>query len=181
MSLLLALILSATAPRQRAVLIYPRERAWFRRAFYNAHQRELQRELQKRYVVELHDQIATDDALLSIDVRGANLLILSAHGAPTAMSFNGRKAKTLDESDQARLQAFLSQLAPDATIILQSCYTGLRFARMVKQAAGPRRRVIAAKGEIPRDGVVITSLAPVDVKITCRDDHGNPWDCKVKL
>jgi hypothetical protein len=183
MSLLIALMLSAmtAAPRERAVLIYPRERAWFRRAFYNNHQKELQRELEKRFTVEVHDQVATDDALLAIDIRGANLLVLSAHGCPYAMSFNGRHRRTLDESDQMRLEAFLSQLAPDATIILQSCYTGLGFARMVKKAAGPGRRVIAAEGEIPRDGVVITSIRPVDVAITCRDDHGRPWDCKVRL
>jgi hypothetical protein len=183
MSLLIALMLSAmtTAPRERAVLIYPRERAWFRRAFYNRHQKDLQRELQKRFAVEVHDQVATDDALFAVDIRGANLLVLSAHGCPYAMSFSGRQQRTLDETHQARLKAFLSQLAPDATIILQSCYTGLGFARIVKKAAGPGRRVIAAEGEIPRDGVMITSLAPVDVAITCRDNHGRPWNCKIRL
>ena len=183
MSLLVALMFSAmtTAPRERAVLIYPRERAWFRRAFYNRHQKALQRELQERFAVEVYDQVATDEALFAIDVRGANLLVLSGHGCPYAISLNGRHGLTLDESDQARLKAFLSQLAPDATIILQSCYTGLGFARIVKRAAGPGRRVIAADGQIPRDGVVITSLAPIDVAITCRDDHGRPWNCKVRL
>lgn len=183
MSLLIALMLSAmtTAPHERAVLVYPRERAWFRRAFYNQHQKKLQQELQKRFAIEVHDQVATDEVLFAIDVRGANLLVLSAHGCPYAMSFNGRHHRTLDESNQARLKAFLSQLAPDATIILQSCYTGLGFARIVKKAAGPGRRVIAAEGKIPRNGVAITSLAPVDVAITCRDDHGRPWDCKVRL
>ena len=183
MSILVALMVAAmtTAPRERAVLIYPRERAWFRRAFYNRHQKELQQELQKRFAVEVHDQISSDRALFSIDVRGANLLVLSGHGCPYAMSFNGRHDRTLDESDQARLKAFLSQLAPDATIILQSCYTGLGFARIVKKAAGPGRRVIAAEGEIPRDGVVITSIQPLDVAITCRDGRGRPWDCKVRL
>jgi hypothetical protein len=171
----------ATAPRERAVMIYPRERVWFHRAFYNRHQHELQRELQKRYVVEVHDQVATEAALFAIDVRGAKLLVLSAHGGPYAMSFNGRGSRTVDASDQARLAAFFSQLAPDATIILQSCYTGLGFARIVKRAAGPDRRVIAAEGEIPRDGVAITSLAPIDVAITCRDDRGRMWNCKIGL
>ena len=171
----------AAAPRERAVMIYPRERVWFKRAFYNRHQRELQRELQKRYAVEVHDQIATEAALFAVDVGGAKLLVLSAHGGPYAMSFNGRGSRTVDASDQARLTAFFSQLAPDATIILQSCYTGLGFARIVKRAAGPNRRVIAAEGEIPLDGVVITSLAPIDVAITCRDEHRHLWDCKVRL
>jgi hypothetical protein len=171
----------ASAPRERAVMIYPREHVWFRRAFYNNHQRELQKELQRRYAIEVHEQVATDAALFAIDIRGAKLLVLSAHGGPHAMSFNGRGHRTVDGADQARLTAFFAQLAPDATIILQSCYTGLGFARIVKKAAGPNRRVIAAQGEIPRDGVVITSLAPLDVAITCRDGHGEPWDCKVRL
>src|SRR3979409_1922370 len=115
----------AAAPRERAVMIYPRERVWVRRAFYNPQQHHLQRERQKRYAVEVHDQVATDAALFAIDIRGAKLLVLSAHGGPYAMSFNGRRSRTVDTSDQARLTAFFSQLAPDATIILQSCYTGL--------------------------------------------------------
>ncbi len=179
--LLLVAWMVANAPRERAVLIYPRERVWFRRAFYNRHQRELQRELRKRYALEVHEQVATDDALFAIDVRGANLLILSAHGCPYAMSFSGQHQRTIDASKQAQLQAFLSQLAPDATIILQSCYTGLGFARIVKKAAGPHRHVIAAEGEVPRDGVVITSIAPLDMAITCRDKHGRAWNCKIGL
>jgi hypothetical protein len=173
--------LFATAPRERAVMVYPHERPWFRRAFYSRHQDELKQQLRRRYDVEIHDQVATAADLFAIDVRGAKVLVLSAHGGPFAMSFDGRHARTLDASDQARLAAFLSQLAPDATIILQSCYTGLGFARIVKQAAGPGRHVIAAQGEIPRDGMEITSLAPIDVAITCRDTHGDPWDCKVRL
>ena len=173
--------LLAAAPRERAVMIYPREHVWFRRAFYNRHQHKLQEQLQKRYVVEVHDQIATEKALFAVDIRGAKLLVLSAHGGPYAMSFNGRGSRTVDEADQARLTAFLSQLAPDATIILQSCYTGLGFARTVKKAAGPNRHVIAAEGEIPLDGVEITSLVPIDVAIKCRDGHGHLWDCKVGL
>ena len=179
--LVLAAWLLVSALRERAVLIYPRERVWFRRAFHTSHQRELQRQLRLRYAVEVHDQVATDDALFAIDIRGAKLLVLSAHGGPHAMSFNGRRQRTVDAADQARLTAFFEQLAPDATIILQSCYTGLGFAGIVKKAAGPNRHVIAADGEIPRDGVVITSVAPLDVAITCRDERGRPWDCKVRL
>src|SRR5258708_31135798 len=171
----------AAAPRERAVMIYPREHAWFRRAFYNRHQHELQRLLQKQYAVEVHDQVATEGELFAVDIRGAKLLVLSAHGGPYAMSFSGRGERTVDETDQTRLALFFSQLAPDATIILQSCYTGLGFARIVKKAAGPSPRVIAAEGEIPRDGVVITSLTPIDVAITCRDDRGQMWDCKIGL
>ena len=136
---LLAAWMLVSAPRERAVLIYPRERVWFRRAFHTSHQRDLQRQLQQRYAVEVHDQVATDDQLFAIDIRGAKLLVLSAHGCPYGMSFNGKHQRTLDGSDQARLSAFFSQLAPDATIILQSCYTGLGFARTVKKAAGPNR------------------------------------------
>jgi len=173
--------LLAAAPRERAVMIYPREHVWVHRAFYNRHQRELQQELRQRYAVEIHEQVATEEELFAIDIRGARLLVLSAHGGPYAMSFDGRRKRTVDASDQMRLALFFSQLAPDATIILQSCYTGLGFARVVKKAAGPSRHVIAAEGEIPTDGVAITSLAPLDVAITCRDDRGQMWDCKVGL
>jgi hypothetical protein len=176
MSLLLALILYA-APSERAVLIYPREHAWLRRIFYTSHQRVLQRELQKRFAVDVHDQVGTADALFNTDVRGAKLLVLSGHGSPFALSLQGRGDRTLDASQFARLKAFLSQLAPDATIVLQSCDTGLGFAWIVKRAAGPNRRVIAAKGEIPPDGLQITSLLPLDVTITCEGG----WDCTLRL
>jgi hypothetical protein len=100
------------APRERAVMIYPRERVWFRRAFYNRHQHELQQELQRRYAVEVHDQVATEAALFAIDIRGAKLLVLSAHGGPYAMSFNGRGRVTVDASDQARLTDFFRSSRP---------------------------------------------------------------------
>ena len=176
MMLLLALLLHAV-PRERAVLVYPREHAWFRRLFYNAHQRQLQHQLEKRYAVEVHDQVGNAAALFDIDVRGVDLLVLSGHGSPYAMSLDKRGERTLDSRQFERLQAFLSQLAPDATIILQSCDTGLGFAWIVKRAAGPNRRVIAAEGEIPRDGLQITSIAPLDVTITCDDGR----DCTLRL
>ena len=176
MSLLLALILYA-APHERAVLIYPHERVWFRRVFYTRHQRALQRELQKRFVVDVHEQVGTAGDLFSIDVRGAKLLVLSGHGSPFALSLQGRGERTLDASQFARLKTFLSQLAPDGTIILQSCDTGLGFAWIVKRAAGANRRVIAANGDIPPDGLQITSLAPLNVTITCEGG----WDCTLRL
>ena len=175
MLLLLALLFSA--PRERAVLIYPREHAWFHRLFYNAHQRALCRELEKRYALDVHEQIGTADALFSIDVRDAKVLVLSGHGSAFAMSLRGRGERTLDVTQIERLRTFLSQLAPDATIILQSCDTGLGFAWIVKRAAGPNRHVIAANGEIPRDGLRITSLLPLDVTITCEDGR----DCTLRL
>ena len=175
MLLLVGLMLAA--PRDRAVFVYPHEHVWFRRIFYNAHQRQLQRELEKQFEVEVHEQVGTADALFNIDVRGAKLLVLSGHGCPFAMSLSGRDERTLDESKFEHLRSFLSQLAPDATIILQSCDTGLGFAWIVKQAAGPNRRVIAADGDIPRDGLRITSLAPLDVTITCTGSR----DCTVRL
>jgi hypothetical protein len=175
MVLLIALLLAA--PRDRAVLVYPREHVWLRRVFYNAHQRQIRRELEKRFDVDVHEQVGTADALFDIDVRGAKLLVLSGHGCPFALSLSGRDERTLDASKFERLRAFLSQLAPDATIVLQSCDTGLGFAWIVKQAAGPNRRVIAAEGDIPRDGLRITSLAPLDVTITCEDGR----DCKLSL
>ena len=167
----------AGAPRERAVLIYPHERVWIRRVFYNAHQKELQRELKKRFDVDVHEQVGTADEFFNVNIRGANLLVLSGHGCPYAISLQGRHDRTLDASQFARLQAFLGQLAPDATIILQSCDTGLGFAWIVKRAAGPNRRVIAAKGDIPRDGLQITSLLPLDVTITCKGG----WDCTLRL
>ena len=175
MLLLLALLFAA--PRERAVLVYPREHLWFHRLFYNAHQQQLQRELEKRYDVDLHEQVGTVDALFNIDVRGAKVLVLSGHGSPFAMSLHGRGERTLDVTQLDRLRGFLSQLAPDATIVLQSCDTGLGFAWVVKRAAGPNRRVIAAGGEIPRDGLRITSLLPLDVTITCEDGS----DCTLRL
>src|SRR5260370_32492638 len=93
----------AAAPRERAVMIYPREHVWFRRAFYNRHQHHLQRELQKRYVVEVHDQIATETPLFSIDIPGAKLLVLSAHGGPYAISFNCLGNHTVHASHQTRI------------------------------------------------------------------------------
>ena len=175
MVLILALLLSA--PRERAVLVYPREHVWFRRVFHTPHQRQLRSELERRYDVDVHDQVGSADALFSVDVRGARLLILSGHGGPFAMSMNGRGERTLDSQQFDRLRTFLAQLAPDATIILQSCDTGLGFAWIVKRAAGPARHVIAADGEVPRDGLRITSLAPLNVTMTCEDGR----DCTVRL
>ncbi len=176
MLLFIALML-AGAPRERAVLIYPRERAWFRRVFYTAHQRNLQRELRKQFDLDVHENVGTADELFRTEIRGANLLVLSGHGCPFALSLGGREERTLDASQFARLQTFLSQLAPDATIILQSCDTGLGFAWVVKRAAGPNRRVIAANGDIPRDGLKITSLQPLNVTIMCEGE----WDCTLRL
>jgi hypothetical protein len=181
---LAALLLAFPVPheRERAVLVYPRERWSLRPVFYTPHQRQLVRELSSRYAVELHEQVATDDALFSIDVTGAKLLVLSGHGDPFSMYFASRKARTLDASDRARLEAFFSRLDPNATIVLQSCHTGRGFAHLVKDAAGPTRHVIAARGEVPPDGVSITALpatAP-DVRMTCRDRAHN-WDCTVRL
>ena len=166
--------------RDRAVLIYPRERPWFRRVFYTSHQRELRARLEAQYDVELHEQVANDGQLFDIDVDGARLLVLSAHGDPFSMHFAGRKSRTLDASDRARLAAFFDRLDPFATIDLQSCHTGRGFAHVVKEAAGPTRRVIAARGEVPWDGMRITSVTPFDVAIEC-DEGGRRWDCTVQL
>src|SRR5687767_6776264 len=49
--LLLAVMLLApfAEARERAVLIYPKERSWFRRIFYTSHQRELRARISARY------------------------------------------------------------------------------------------------------------------------------------
>jgi len=161
------------------VLIYPREHALFHPLFYTPHQRELRDELRASYDVEVHEQIATADELFAIDVRGASLLVISGHGNPFAISLSGRDDRTLDSRQRERLAAFLGTLAPNATIVLQSCDAGRGFAWLVKELAGPSRRVIAAKGTIPRDGLRI-AVAPLDVTITCRDDDRD-WDCKLAL
>jgi hypothetical protein len=96
------------------------------------------------------------------------------------MYFAGRKSRTLDSTDRARLARFFDRLDPFATIVLQSCHTGRGFAHVVKEAAGPTRRVIAARGEIPWNGLRITSLAPFDATIRC-DDGGRRWDCTLRL
>ena len=166
--------------RERAVLIYPRERSWFRRVFYTSHQRAVRARLAAQYDVELHEQVSSDRQLFDIDVAGAELLVLSAHGDPFAMHFGGRRSRTLDASDRARLAAFFDRLDPFATIVLQSCHTGRGFAHVVKEAAGPTRRVIAARGEVPWDGLRITSVAPLDVAIDCNDGDRR-WDCTVQL
>lgn len=177
----LFLLASAVAEaRERAVLIYPRERSLFRRVFYTSHQNRLRAQIAKRYDTEVHEQIATDDALFSVDVDGARLLLLSGHGDPFSMYFADRKKPTLDATDRARLAAFLDRLDPHATIVLQSCHTGRGFAHLVKEAAGPNRRVIAARGEIPWNGLRITSMAPFDATIRCRDGR-RAWDCTVRL
>ena len=122
--LLLLSALSAEA-QDRAVLIYPKERSWFRRVFYTQHQRVLLQQLRIRYALEIHQQVDTADKLLNIDVRGARLLILSAHGDSFAMFLGGDRRRSLDANDVTRLRTFFSALHPDATIILQSCETGL--------------------------------------------------------
>jgi hypothetical protein len=176
------LLLSAFAAEaaERAVLIYPKERPWFRRVFYTSHQRVLRAQLRERYQLDVHKQIATDDDLLRIDVTGARLLVISGHGDPFAMFLGANDRRTLDWHDLARLRNFFARLDAEATIVLQSCHTGRGFAWAVKEAAGPRRRVIAAKGVIPPDGLAITSLDPLEVRITCRGQRG-PWDCTIRL
>ena|SRR5215212_7428905 len=181
---LIALFVLCAAPlayaRDRAVLIYPRERALFRRVFYTPHQSALRRRLAKTYDVTVHKQIATDDQFFAIDIDGAKLLVISGHGDAFSISLNGRDARTLDFHDVRRLESFFSRLDPYATIVLQSCDTGRGFAHLVKQAAGPTRRVIAANGEIPWNGMRITSVEPFDVTIRCRD-HARNWDCTLRL
>lgn len=176
----LLLVASSADARERAVLVYPRERALFRRIFYTSHQRALRAELARRYDLAVHEQVATREALFAIDVDGAKLLVISAHGDPFSMRFADGKTRTLDSTDRARLAAFFSRLDERATILLQSCDTGQGFAHIVKEAAGPTRRVIAARGEIPWNGLRITSLAPFDATIRCHDG-GREWDCTVRL
>ncbi|HEY0140181.1 MAG TPA: hypothetical protein VGF48_04740 [Thermoanaerobaculia bacterium] len=179
---LAALLLSIpfATPRERAVLVYPKERWSLRPVFYTDHQRKLVREIATYYDVRIHEQVADDDDLFSIDVDGAKLLVLSAHGDPFSMHFASPRERTLDATDRQRLARFLARLDPDATILLQSCHTAKGFAHLVKAAAGPRRRVIAAKGVIPPDGVTITEHAPFDVRIICRD-RGRTYDCTARI
>ena len=177
---LFLLFAPAAFARDRAVLIYPRERALIRRVFYTPHQTMLRRRLEKTYDVTVHKQVATDDQLFSIDIDGAKLLVISGHGDAFSISMNGRGARTLDATDSHRLEAFFSRLDPFATIVLQSCDTGRGFAHLVKDAAGPTRRVIAANGEIPWNGMRITSVAPFDVTIRCREGSRR-WDCTLRL
>lgn len=180
--LLLAVLLVApfVEARERAVLIYPRERSWFRRIFYTSHQRDLRARIEERYATDVHEQVSSEDELFAVDVDGAKLLVLSAHGDAFSMYFASRNQRTLDSTDRAKLRRFFDRLDPQATIVLQSCHTGLGFAHLVKDAAGPDRRVIAARGEIPPNGLRITSVAPFDVAIDC-DDGGRRWDCTVRL
>ena len=166
--------------RDRAVLIYPRERAFFRRVFYTPHQTALRKRLEKTYDVTVHKQVASDEEFFAIDVDGAKLLVISGHGDAFSISMNGRESRTLDSSDSDRLAEFFSRLDPFATIVLQSCDTGRGFAHLVKDAAGLTRRVIAANGEVPWNGMRITSVAPFDVTIRCRD-HARSWDCTLRL
>lgn len=180
--LLLAVVLLAplAEARERAVLIYPREHSWFRRVFYTRHQRELRAQIAQAYRLDVHEQVATARDLFETDVDGAKLLVLSAHGDPFSMYFGGRNQRTIDARDRARLERFFDRLDPFATIVLQSCDTGQGFAHVVKAAAGATRRVIAARGKIPPDGMRITSVLPFDAAIDCRDDH-RVWDCTLRL
>jgi hypothetical protein len=174
------LFASVAEARDRAVLIYPKERSIIRRVFYTTHQRSLRQRIAREYDLEVHEQVATDDAIFAVDVDGAKLLVLSGHGGAFAMHFAGRRSRTLDASDRTRLTAFLARLDPNATIVLQSCHTGRGFAHLVKEAAGPMRRVIAARGEVPWNGMRITSIAPFDATLNCRDGSRR-WDCTVRL
>lgn len=166
--------------RDRAVLIYPKEHSWFRRLFYTPHQYQLRVRLAETYDVRVHEQVSTAHEIFDADIDGARLLVLSAHGDPFSMYFGSRKTRTLDASDRARLAAFFDRLDPFATIVLQSCHTGRGFAHVVKEAAGPARRVIAARGEVPWNGLRITSVEPLDVTIDC-EDGGRRWDCTLRL
>ena len=176
----LILVPFAAEARERAVLIYPRERSWFRRIFYTSHQRQLLTRIGAQYDVDVHQQVSSERELFDIPIDDARLLILSAHGDPFSMYFGNRKKRTLDATDRARLARFLERLDPFATIVLQSCHTGRGFAHIVKEAAGPTRRVIAARGEVPWNGLRVTSIAPFDVTIDC-EDGGRRWDCTVQL
>jgi hypothetical protein len=180
--ILLAVMLVApfADARERAVLIYPKERSWFRRVFYTSHQLDLRARVEARYETDVHEQIESEEELFAVDVDGAKLLILSAHGDEFSMHFARRKSRTLDSTDRDRLRTFFDRLDPHATIVLQSCHTGRGFAHLVKEAAGPDRRVIAARGEVPADGLRIESVAPFDVTIEC-DDGGRRWDCTLRL
>lgn len=181
LALVAVLLLPSLAQAQdRAVLIYPRERSLFRRIFYTSHQSQLRTQIAARYTTEVHEQVASDEELFAIDVRSAKLLVISGHGDPFSMYMAGRTGRTLDATDRARLAAFLDELDAHATIVLQSCHTGRGFAHVVKEAAGPSRRVIAAKGEIPWNGLAITSVAPFDATIRCQDG-GETWDCTIRL
>jgi hypothetical protein len=174
------LVASLAHARDRAVLIYPREHALFRRVFYTSHQRAMRERLAAEYDLDVHVQVATDDEIFAVDVRGAKLLVLSGHGDSFAMHFAGKDSRTLDFEDRARLQTFFGQLDPQATIVLQSCHTGRGFAHLVKEAAGKLRHVIAASGEVPWNGMQITSLLPFDVTIRCRE-RTRRFDCTVRL
>lgn len=175
------LFASLAHARDRAVLIYPREKSLFRRIFYTSHQEKLRSQIARTYDVTVHEQIASDDQLFDVDVDGAKLLVISGHGDPFAIYMARRDQRTLDATDSDQLKAFLGRLDPQATIVLQSCHTGRGFAHLVKQAAGPNRRVIAARGEIPWDGVRITSIAPFDAAISCGVGGAPRWDCTLRL
>lgn len=179
---LAVLLLSAPLmkARDRAVFVYPRERSLFHRVFYTSHQRLLRRQAAVAYDVAVHEHVETDEELFGLDVQGAKLLVLSAHGDPFSMHFAHRKVRTLDASDRRRLQVFFARLDPAATIVLQSCQTGRGFAHVVKEAAGPGRRVIAARGDVPWNGLRITTLTPFDVTMRC-EDGGKAWDCTLRL
>jgi len=174
-----ALLALPAFARERAVVIYPREHALFRPLFYTLHQRLLLDTLRTHYDVDVHEQVGTARDFFSIDVKGASLLIISGHGNPFAISLSGREERTIDASERERLIAFFSSLAPDATIVLQSCDTGRGFASLIKETAG-QRHVIAAHGTIPRDGLHIESLEPFSASITCAD-AGREYDCTVRL
>jgi hypothetical protein len=179
--LLFALISSASMEaRDRAVLVYPREHSLFRHIFYTSHQRALRALLSGRYDLDVHVQVGTADAIFAIDVRGAKLLVLSGHGGPFAMHFAGQSTRTLDSRDLVRLTALFETLDPTATIVLQSCNTGRGFAQLVKEAAGPMRRVIAATGTVPWDGLQITSVTPFEATLHCREG-ARKFDCTVRF
>ncbi|HUR83127.1 MAG TPA: hypothetical protein VM733_20390, partial [Thermoanaerobaculia bacterium] len=86
--------------RERAVLIYPKERSWFRRIFYTSHQRELRARIAAAYDIDVHEQVSDEHQLFDVDVDGAQLLVLSAHGDPFSMYFGSRTRRTLDASDR---------------------------------------------------------------------------------
>ena len=54
------LFASIAHARDRAVLVYPRERSIFRRVFYTTHQSAMRNLLSARYDLDVHVQVATD-------------------------------------------------------------------------------------------------------------------------
>jgi hypothetical protein len=189
--MLLELILAAALSQPKAVMTMPVYDT--SGSFSRAAQSKLISQIESHYLTHMAE-VGTEDELYRTPVAGAKLLVIGGHGTPTSIALGGPddpcgvdcdEKRYIDRSDVEELRSFFNQLAPDATILLNSCSTAWNgeennIAAVIKRAAGDRQ-VIAAGDWVPADWVRITSYEPFDAVIYTWDLIGKtPRDVTVR-